>query len=131
MSNLAELDAARARIAELEAEVERFHSWAGLMSILDERYPEGIFPTEDDHQGRDSGPRIVSLLRRLDALEAAQRPPLGYVVVETGGLFTKTDTPVFASVEEANTAQGIAAGYAPASIEYVVAEVREVPGCAT
>jgi hypothetical protein len=54
---------------ELVAEVERLHSWQGLMSLLDEHYPESIFPTTEDDEDRDSGPRIVSLIRRINGLE--------------------------------------------------------------
>jgi hypothetical protein len=39
--------------------------WRGLMAILDDIYPESTFPTAPDHDGRDAGPRIVSLLRQL------------------------------------------------------------------
>lgn len=34
---------ARSLIPALLAEVERLHSWQGLMSLLDEHYPETIF----------------------------------------------------------------------------------------
>ena len=54
-----------------EAEVERLHSWDGLMGLLDEHWPAEIFPTLPDSDQRDSGPRIVSLLRWVDAAEAA------------------------------------------------------------
>jgi len=40
-------------------------SWDTLMAILDDIYPEDIFPTLPDNQTRDPGPRIISLLRRL------------------------------------------------------------------
>lgn len=54
-------------LAALCDEVERLHSWDGLLSLLDEHWPEDIFPTKDDDPGRDPGPRVVSLLRALDA----------------------------------------------------------------
>lgn len=57
-----------AMFAELVAEVERLHSWDGLMSLLDEHWPADIFPTQDDREDRDLGPRIVSLLRWVDQL---------------------------------------------------------------
>lgn len=60
---LAEVDRLRAGLAKL-------HSWAGVMSLLDEHWPEDIFPTTEDREDRDPGPRIVSLLRRVDALAA-------------------------------------------------------------
>lgn len=53
---------------ELLAEVERLHSWDGLMSLLNEHYPEDIFPTMQDREDRDPGPRIVSLIRTLGQL---------------------------------------------------------------
>jgi hypothetical protein len=37
------------------------------MEILDDIYPEAIFPTLPDSDERDPGPRIVSLCRHLDA----------------------------------------------------------------
>jgi hypothetical protein len=40
------------------------HSWAGLMDLLDEHWPDDIFPTRyEDDDARDAGARIVSLLR--------------------------------------------------------------------
>lgn len=59
-------------ISELQTarqEIERLHSWDGLMSLLDEHYPESIFPTNEDSEDRDYGPRIVSLIRRLHGAE--------------------------------------------------------------
>ncbi len=56
----------------LLAEVDRLHSWDGLMSILDEHYPESIFPTEPDREDRDSGPRIISLIRQVDRLRVKE-----------------------------------------------------------
>lgn len=52
----------------LLAELDRLHSWDGLMSLLDEHWPEDLHPTLDDDNQRDPGPRIVSLLRRVDRL---------------------------------------------------------------
>ena len=40
----------------------RLHSWAGLMSLLDEHWPEGIFTGESG----DEGARIVALIRLAD-----------------------------------------------------------------
>ena len=56
-------------VRELVAEIERLHSWQGLMSLLDEHYPESIFPTTEDREDRDPGPRIVSLIRQIDELK--------------------------------------------------------------
>jgi hypothetical protein len=40
------------------------HSWAGLMALLDEHWPDDIFPTRyEDDDARDAGARIVSLMR--------------------------------------------------------------------
>jgi len=47
------------------------HSWAGLMALLDEHWPEDIFPTREDDITRDAGARIVSLVRWVDRLRAA------------------------------------------------------------
>lgn len=53
------------------AEVDRLHTWAGLMSLLDTYYPEDIFPTQPDGSpDRDPGPRIVSLIRYLENARA-------------------------------------------------------------
>lgn len=67
-----EVDALGARIADLTAEVERLHSWDGLMSLLDEHWPAGIFPTLADDDQRDPGPRIVSLLRWVEILRVSR-----------------------------------------------------------
>ena len=56
------------KMRELEREVERLHSWAGLMELLDEHWPEDIFPTLEDDIDRDTGPRLVSLLRWVERL---------------------------------------------------------------
>lgn len=42
-------------------EVERLHTWAGLMSLLDEHYPPDVVTGESG----DPGPRIVALTREL------------------------------------------------------------------
>lgn len=47
------------------------HSWAGLMALLDEHWPEDIFPTREDDETRDTGARIVSLIRWVDRLRSA------------------------------------------------------------
>ncbi|MFB7798953.1 hypothetical protein [Isoptericola sp. NPDC056134] len=44
-------------------EVQRLHTWDGLMSLLDEHWPESLFPTLADDESRDAGARIVSLIR--------------------------------------------------------------------
>ena len=41
-------------------------SWSGLFEILNEAYPEDVFLTLPNNESRDSGPRIVSLIRLLD-----------------------------------------------------------------
>lgn len=51
--------------ARLRAEHRRIHSWAGLMSLLDEHYPSDIFVGS---YGGDLGPRMVTLIRECDAL---------------------------------------------------------------
>jgi hypothetical protein len=63
---------AHTRIAALTAEIDRLHSWDGLMSLLDERWPEDIFPTLPfDATDRDPVVRIVTLLRWVDRLTEA------------------------------------------------------------
>lgn len=52
--------------AELRAEHYRIHSWAGLMQLLDDLYPAGVFSGESG----DPGPRIVALIRENDNLRA-------------------------------------------------------------
>jgi hypothetical protein len=70
-ANAAFIAAARNLVPALLDEVERLHSWEGLMSLLDEMYPDDIYPTREDDETRDPGPRIVSLLRRLDEARAS------------------------------------------------------------
>lgn len=65
-----ELAAMRERAETAEAEVERLHSWDGLMELLDEHWPEDVYPTLPDSDERDPGPRIVSALRVQDQLRA-------------------------------------------------------------
>lgn len=60
--------------AEATAAVLESSSWDLLMALLDRHYPEDIFPTMEDRDDRDSGPRIVSLIRHLR--RPAQTPNL-------------------------------------------------------
>jgi hypothetical protein len=60
-------------MVELVAELKRLHSWDGLLSLLDEHYPEAVFPTDDDREDRDSGPRIISLMRQINFLRSANQ----------------------------------------------------------
>lgn len=53
-------------IRDLLAEVDRLHSWDGLMSLLDEHYPADIFTGSSG----DDGPRIIALTREVDRLKA-------------------------------------------------------------
>lgn len=46
---------------------DQLASWDFLMELLDEHYPADVFPTLPDTERRDPGPRIVSLIRHLDA----------------------------------------------------------------
>lgn len=55
--------------ARLRSELDRLHSWAGLMELLDEHWPAEVF----DGQSEDSGPRIVSLIRAVDAERASRQ----------------------------------------------------------
>ena len=45
----------------LVTEVRRLHTWAGLMSLLDEHYPADVFAGTSG----DPGPTIVALLREI------------------------------------------------------------------
>lgn len=64
-------DAGLARIAELEAERDRLHSWDGLMELLDEHWPADVWPMlEDDHKA-DVGHRVTSAMRWIDQLKRA------------------------------------------------------------
>jgi hypothetical protein len=57
-----------AEVERLTAELDRLHSWDGLMELMDEHWPADIFPTRPDDPNRDPGPRIVSLLRWVAGL---------------------------------------------------------------
>jgi hypothetical protein len=50
-----------------QAEIDRLHSWDGLMELLDEHWPADIFTGESG----DPGPRIVALIRMVDQARAA------------------------------------------------------------
>jgi hypothetical protein len=63
------IDMAHLPRSELLAEIERLHSWAGLMSLLDEHWPAWLFPTLVDDERRDAGARIVSLIRWVDQMK--------------------------------------------------------------
>lgn len=56
-----------------DAEIERLHTWDGLMSLLDEHWPETILPTLPDEAARDAGSRIVSLIRWVEMLHTEQK----------------------------------------------------------
>jgi hypothetical protein len=73
---------------ELIAEVKRLHTWQGLMSLLDEHYPETIFPTTDDDEYRDSGPRIISLLRQVEKLKKDLHDSQWNTYVSFGGMYS-------------------------------------------
>ena len=57
----AERDALAAQIADMVPK-----TWDGLRALLDEVYPDDIFPTLPDSAARAYGPRNVSLVRQLD-----------------------------------------------------------------
>lgn len=59
------------RLARAEGELQRLHSWAGLMELLDEHWPERVWPTLPDSETRDTGARLVSLLRWVEQLSAS------------------------------------------------------------
>lgn len=54
-----------------EVIVEELPAWDVLMSILDKTYPVSVFPTLPDDPDRDPGPRIVSLIRRINEIREA------------------------------------------------------------
>jgi hypothetical protein len=70
INNAAEAYASAEDVPTLLADVYRLHSWNGLMALLDEHWPEDIFPTREDDTARDPGPRIISLLRWTIRLRA-------------------------------------------------------------
>lgn len=47
-------------------ENERLHSWGGLLSLLDEHWPEDVFPDRTGKPARDTGPRLVAAIRRAE-----------------------------------------------------------------
>jgi hypothetical protein len=65
-------------VNDLLAELDRLHTWPGLMSLLDEHYPADVQLGPDD----EPGPRILALVREVDRLRkerdevAATLPPL-------------------------------------------------------
>ena len=51
------------KIANLaRAEIERLHSWDGLMSLVDEHYPSDVV----DGSSGEPGPRLIVLLREIE-----------------------------------------------------------------
>ena len=69
--------AVRSKLAEVTGErdealveLDRLHTWAGLMSLADEHYPLDMFPVIDDRPDAFSSLRIISLLRHLDQARA-------------------------------------------------------------
>ncbi len=68
--NLYGIDEADERLAnEAADEIERLHSWKGLMSLLDEIWPAGIFSGSKLPES-GPGPRILTLIREVDRLKA-------------------------------------------------------------
>ena len=51
---------------ELAKHLVESASWDLLMAIIERHYPEDIFPTMEDREDRDLGPRVISLIRRLN-----------------------------------------------------------------
>ena len=56
---------------EMRCGIERLHSWDGLLELLDEHWPEDIFPVggETDER-RDTGARLVAAVRWIERLTA-------------------------------------------------------------
>lgn len=73
---------ARADVPRLLAEIERIHSWGGLMSLLDEHWPADIFPMPEGLDGakgtthRDTGPIVLGLIRWVDKLNGQRADAL-------------------------------------------------------
>ena len=69
------VDVADARDAAVE-QLERLHSWGGLLELLDEHWPTDIFPAPESIDAaksqtrRDTGPVILGLIRWVDKLSA-------------------------------------------------------------
>lgn len=51
-----------------DAVIRELHTWDTLMELLDSVYPTAVFPTLPDDPNRDPGPRIISLLRLINAI---------------------------------------------------------------
>lgn|GEM_PF-4605749 len=65
------LSKAQAETAEGKQEIERLHSWDGLLELLDEHWPEDIFPRGDPKdESRDTGPRLLAAIRWIDERDA-------------------------------------------------------------
>ncbi|BBG01612.1 MULTISPECIES: hypothetical protein [Pseudonocardia] len=64
----------RSDLDRLRAELDRLHSWDGLMSLLDEHWPVDIFRADPMEAAADPGPRIIALLRWVAALRDAGNP---------------------------------------------------------
>ena len=62
----------RERAEKAEALIEDMvpKTWDGLLALLDEVYPDDVFPTLPDDPARDAGPRAVSLIRYARRVEA-------------------------------------------------------------
>jgi hypothetical protein len=93
----------QAEVAALTAELDRLRTWPGIMSVVDERYPVDVFPTVDDRPDRDDGPRILSLLRRLQSAEAERdrlREALDYWKGRTEAAWERGDEQGFDRISE-------------------------------
>lgn len=58
------------RIASLGRFLADTQTWDGLLQTLDKHWPESFIPTKEDDPERDTGARIVSLLRWVSQLRA-------------------------------------------------------------
>jgi hypothetical protein len=69
----------RRDVAEVLAELDRLHTWDGLMWLLDQHWPAWVFPPGDSPQEAaderlDVGHRVVALIRWVDRLRQEQAP---------------------------------------------------------
>lgn len=56
--------------SHLRAELDRLHSWAGLLELLDEHWPQDVFsPDAASNEAADPGVRIVALIRWVNRLQ--------------------------------------------------------------
>lgn len=58
---------------QLADALEELHTWTGLMSLLDEHYPDDIWLPGADSETMDPGHRVVAAIRRVDKLRTVEQ----------------------------------------------------------